>query len=225
MGLARRAATDVVKQESENNKEFDTIEWGNLEAGDHEGRLVMVADLGLQDKTYKGEFLGNFQQISLCIEAVGQGVQGEESTIPRILWMKPMYIYEEMNEKSNEFKYYSMFNPDVKDGDVPDWEALLGKPISFTVAHVKGKGDKASQTYDNITDIAKIPAKYQDDVEVALHDVGIGDSDDPENMVTKSLFGLTKWVYDRRIGAVEVKEEVKEVKGEESTPDNEDNPF
>jgi hypothetical protein len=30
--------------------------------------------------------------------------------------------------------------------------------------------------------------------------MGVGDADDPDNMVTKSLFGLAKYVFDKRIG-------------------------
>ncbi len=51
----------------------------NLEAGEHEGRLVYVADLGLQHMVYKGEDKGNIQQIALGFEILGEA--GEEEVV------------------------------------------------------------------------------------------------------------------------------------------------
>jgi len=206
MALQRREATNVPKTDND----FEELPWGNLEAGDHEGRLVFVADLGLQVKEYKKEYKGEYQQISLGIEIVGQYVENEDGDeIPRILTTKPFYIYSTMGEKSVEWKFYSMFEPKAVVDSVPDWEAQLGKPISVTVKNVAGKGDNKDKIYDNIDNLSKIPVKYQDDVEDALFEFGIGDADDPENRITKGLFGLAKYVLDKRIKP-EVGEEEEE---------------
>lgn len=194
MGLNRRAATGVTKVES-----TESI-WENLKPGDYDGRLVYVADLGLQTKDYKGEFKGNFQQISLGIEIIGESVTTEEGGVhPKIMWVKPFYIYKEMGAKSKEFEYYSLFEPDAEPETCPDWEAQLGKPISVSVTNIQGKGENSNKTYDNIKSLTRIPERYQGDVGEAVAEVGVGNSDDPNNAVTKALFGLPKYVYEHRV--------------------------
>jgi len=229
MALVRKKATEVVKGSSDRAD----IDWGNLKPGDYEGRLVYVADLGLQAKTYNNEFQGNFQQIALGIELVGQTVtvekEGEEDVIlPRILWAKPFNIFSDMDEKSNEFKYYSMFDSNAEGGVEPDWEAQLNKPIMVTVENNPGKGANKDKLFDNIKSLAKIPEKYQADVGEALTTPGVGDSDDPKNAVTKALFGLAKYVFDKRIKD-EAPEEApqEEAKGAPmpETEEAEGNPF
>ena len=203
MALARRKPTETVE------KEFDGIKWGNLEKGEHEGRLVMVADLGLQENVYKGEFKGNFQQVALGIEIIGKGMTLEDgNTLPRILWTKPFYVYDKMGEKGTEFKHYSMFDSSAQPETVPDWDSQLGKPISVFVEHVNGKGDKAKEIYDNISRLIPIPEKYQGGVGPAIcQTIGIGNCDEEDNAVNKALFGLAKHVFDKRVIPQEKKED------------------
>jgi len=193
MGLVRKAATGVVKND-------DDYIWDNLKAGDYECRLAYVADLGLQAKDYKGDFKGNFQQLCLGVEVIGEGVEDKDKVMqPRILWSKPFYIYDSLTEKGTEMAFYSIFDASAVEGDVPNWEKQLGKPLSVTVESVQGKGANSDKTYDNVKELNKIPDKYQSGVGVAIGGTGIGDSDDPKNVVTKGLFGLPKFIFDRRI--------------------------
>jgi len=194
MGLKRRKATEVADT---GNEEYI---WNNLEEEDYDARLVYVADLGLQVNEFKGEFKGNFQQISLGIEVIGEVVEDEEGELhPRILFTKPFFIYDNLTERGTELKFYKLFVPKADEGDVPDWDAQLGKAISVSVVHVQGKGENKDKTYDNIAGLSKIPKKYIDDVGDAVAEVGIGDADDADNFVTKGLYGLPKYVLDKRI--------------------------
>jgi len=169
----------------------------NLEAGEHEGRLVYVADLGLQKQEYKGEVKPDAQQIALGIEIVGQTIELDGKEVPRYLWTKPFNIFATLTPKGNELKMFSVFDPSANEGELPDWEAQLGKPCSVVVEHVH----KDDNVYDNIKSVLSIPAKYQDGVEAASLSPAIGDSDEADNVVNKALFGLAKYVFDKRVQA------------------------
>ena len=98
--------------------------------------------------------------------------------------------------KRNKLSYYSVFDSRAEDGQVPGWEAQVGKPCSVRVVHVTS----GENTYDNIGALLPIPEKYQEGVPPATIEPAIGDADDPNNVVTKGLWGLPKFVYDKRIG-------------------------
>jgi len=178
-------------------KSTSTIEYTNVAEGEHEGRLVYVADLGLQERNFAGEEKPPAQQLSLGIELVGQ-VQtlSDGGTLPRILWSKPFNIFQTMNERGNEYKYYKMFVPTARDGEVADWDKVLGMPINVVVTHSKS-GDR---TYDNISSMSAIPAKYQDQVPpAATAQMSVGDAEDENNVATKAMFGLVKYLHDKRV--------------------------
>jgi len=196
----------------------------NAPEGENEARLAFVADLGLQRKEYKGEYLGDIQQIALGFEIIGQTVTIADEEQPRLLWTKPFYIYSVMGEKSNEFKYYKVFDPLAEPESVPDWDAQLGKPCNVVIKHVKGKGDKADRVYDNIVDVVAIPQKYQSSVGPMTLKPAIGNCEDTENEAIKKLFGLAKMVWERRITSVEGSAKGAEESGNSSDFDD-DIPF
>lgn len=178
-------------------KSTSTIEYTNVPEGEHEGRLVYVADLGLQERNFAGEEKPPAQQLSLGIELVGQEqTLSDGGTLPRILWSKPFNIFQTMNERGNEYKYYKMFVPTARDGEVADWDKVLGMPINVVVTHSKS-GDR---TYDNISSMSAIPAKYQDQVPpAATAQMSVGDAEDENNVATKAMFGLVKYLHDKRV--------------------------
>ena len=178
----------------EGEKKSD-IEVTLLEAGDHDGRLVMVADLGLQRKEYKGECAGYFRQLALGIEVVGETITIDGKVQPRLMWTKPFYIYSTLTEKGNELKLFKVFDSSATEGQVPDWDAQLGKPCNVVVTHTQGKGTNSDNTYDNISDLGSIPAKYQDNVPDHLLKKDIGMNQNIES----NLFGLAKYVFDKRV--------------------------
>ena len=186
------------------------VEYVNVPEGEHEGRLVYVADLGLQERNFAGEEKPPAQQLSLGIELVGQvQILSDGGTLPRILWSKPFNIFQTMNERGNEYKYYKMFVPTARDGEVADWDSVLGMPINVTVAHSVGKDGK---TYDNIDSMSAIPVKYQQQVaEAATAEMSVGDAEDENNIATKAMFGLVKYLHDKRVNgpAVETSTPVK----------------
>jgi hypothetical protein len=178
-------------------KSTSTIEYTNVAEGEHEGRLVYVADLGLQERNFAGEEKPPAQQLSLGIELGGQEqTLSDGGTLPRILWSKPFNIFQTMNERGNEYKYYKMFVPTARDGEVADWDKVLGMPINVVVTHSKS-GDR---TYDNISSMSAIPAKYQDQVPpAATAQMSVGDAEDENNVATKAMFGLVKYLHDKRV--------------------------
>jgi|TARA_E500000318_G_scaffold110493_1_gene126104 hypothetical protein len=178
-------------------KSTATIEYTNVAEGEHEGRLVYVADLGLQERNFAGEEKPPAQQLSLGIELVGQEqTLSDGGTLPRILWSKPFNIFQTMNERGNEYKYYKMFVPTARDGEVADWDKVLGMPINVVVTHTKS-GDR---TYDNISSMSAIPSKYQDQVaKAATAEMSVGDAEDENNVATKAMFGLVKYLHDKRV--------------------------
>ena len=178
-------------------KSTSTIEYTNVAEGEHEGRLVYVADLGLQERNFAGEEKPPAQQLSLGIELVGQEqTLSDGGTLPRILWSKPFNIFQTMNERGNEYKYYKMFVPTARDGEVADWDKVLGMPINVVVSHSKS-GDR---TYDNISSMSAIPTKYQSQVTAAATtEMAVGDAEDENNVATKAMFGLVKYLHDKRV--------------------------
>lgn len=198
----------LTRRTEDSNSGGSNADIPNLEQGEHEGRLVYVADLGLQTKEYKGEYKGDIQQIALGVEIVGQTITLDDKEVPRLLWTKPMYIYSTLTEKGKELLLYKVFDSSANEGELPDWEAQLGKPCTVVVKHVH-KDDK---TYDNVSDLLPIPVKYHDSVDAATISIGIGDSEEDDNPVNDALFGLAKYVFDKRLTS---DEDVKESKGEE----------
>jgi hypothetical protein len=171
----------------------------NLEEGkEYESRLVYVADLGLHENSYKGEEKANVQKIALGLEVLGETVEIDGEVRPRLLWGKPFNIYWEMTPNGTELVNYKVFDPSAKEGEVADWEKVLGTPVNLTIVHVADKKDKSIK-YDNIASVVPIPKKYQKDIGKATLTPCVGDADDENNDATRSLYGLTKWFFDRRI--------------------------
>ena len=210
--LKRRVA------EGGEKKEFDAIP--NLVDGqEYEGRLVYVADLGLHTREFKGEVKPPCQKIALGIEILGEEVELEEVTVPRVLWTKPFNIFFQLTDKGKEIEYYKIFEPGAEAEGEADWDAQLGKPVSVLITHFK----KEDNTYDNIKSLAPIPLKYQKDIEEAKIDPCIGDADDEENACTKALYGLARWMFEQRIA--EEGEQGEEEEGEEFDMDDDKIPF
>ena len=162
-----------------------------------EARLVYVADLGLQERIYKGDVKPPAQQLALGFEIIGEIVELEDGDkIPKVMWTNPFNIFHELTDKGKELVYYKVFSPAAKAGEVADWEMALGMPCNITVSHFT---NKENATYDNIGAITPIPKKYQDAVGQATIEPCIGDSEDEENPCTKALFGLAKYVWEKRI--------------------------
>jgi len=201
-GLKRRVV------EGSEKKEFDSIP--NLVNGqEYEGRLVYVADLGLHTREFKGEVKTPCQKIALGIEILGETVELEDATVPRVLWTKPFNIFFQLTDKGKEIEYYKIFEPGAEAEEEADWDAQLGKPVSVLITHFK----KDDNCYDNIKSLAPIPLKYQEGIEEATIEPYIGDADDEKNACTKALYGLAKWVFEQRIVEESFTEEIEEEEG------------
>lgn len=184
-------------------------------AGEYEGRLVYVADLGLQERKFKGEEKPPCQQIALGIELVGND---HADGTPRFLWTRAFNIFQKMDEKSVEYKMYKVFNTSAQADTVADWDAVLGEPCTVKVIAVKSKDGSA--TYDNISDLIPIPHKYRKDVAPAKLTPAVGDAEDEDNEATKALYGLAKWIWNNRIDMPKqkAKAKIKVVPEEDDVP-------
>lgn len=174
-------------------------DYENLAEGEHEARLVYVADLGMQERVYQGEVKPDAQQIALCFEIIGKTVQVDGKTLPRIIWSKPFNIFGTMDSKSNEFALYKAFVPSVQENTIADWGSVLGSPVNVIIKHhIKDE----NTTYDNVASISSIPSKYHDGVGPAItNELSIAGCDDLDSPPIKALFGLAKFVHEKRVGA------------------------
>jgi len=182
-----------------NTSESSTLVYDNMKPGDHEARLVYVADLGMQKRSYMGEPKPDTQQIALCLEIIGSTVEIDGIKSPRIMWTKPFNIFGKLDAKAHEYGMYSAFNPMVQEGEYADWEAVLGKACNAVIVNAPDKKDP-SKLYDNIKSISAIPSKYLDMVPAGeITDMCVGDSEDANSPAIKHLFGLAKYVHTKRI--------------------------
>ena len=195
----------------------------NLEAGEHEGRLRYVADLGLHINEYKGEVKPDVQKLSLGIEIVGETVEIDGEQQPRILWVNPFNIFYSMSERGKELPLYKVFSATAREGEVADWDSVINEPCNVTVIHNQGKGENSDRTYDNIDVLSPIPAKYKAGVAEGLVTDGCtGDADNAENPAQKAMYGLVSWVFENRIdGGETAPEPMPEISGVQ----DEDIPF
>ena len=98
------------------------MEYENLTEGEHEARLIYVADCGMQLREYKGEVKPPSQQIALCFEVLGSTVKIDGVEQPRIIWSKPFNIFGTMSGLSTEYEMFKAFVPTAKEDTVADWE-------------------------------------------------------------------------------------------------------
>jgi hypothetical protein len=184
------------------NSKSSNVTFEALPPGEYEGRLVYIADLGLQARDYKGEEKDPCQQISLGIEICGQTVTIDDEEIPKMLWTKPFNIFAKLNDKGREMEFYQVFNPKAEDGTVADWDSYMGDPCYVYITNREGKGEYAGKVFEEISKISPIPAKYRAGVPEARLATAIGDAEDDNNEATKAMYGLTKYVHGKRIAHI-----------------------
>lgn len=196
-------------------------EYSNLIPGEYEGRLVYVADLGMQERNYAGEEKPPCQQISLCVEVLDNTVTIDGKEAPRILWTKPFNIFRTMSGLGKELEYYKAFKPSAEEGQVADWESALGMPCTVVIKN-KQVQDKV---YDEVAGLAPIPAKYRDSVsKSSFTDQCLAGAEDSDSPAIKSLFGLAKYIHEKRITESN-KPELKAVKSDAHEEFDDDIPF
>lgn len=192
----------MLKRRGQEQNTGNRAEYENLEAGEYEGRLAYVGDLGLQAREFRGEEKPPCQQISLGIELVDSTVVIDGNEQPRLMWTRPINIFHTLNEKGKELEYYKVFDSSAKEGQVADWDSVISEPCSVNVVHGTSKADPSAK-YDNIGSVTPIPAKYKDGVSaMRISDACVGDADDLDNPATKALFGLARHVFDKRLDEV-----------------------
>lgn len=173
-----------------------------LPPGEYEGRLVYIADLGLQARDFKGDEKPPCQQISLGIEICGQSVTIDGEEQPKLLWTKPFNIFSKLNDKGRELEYFQVFNPKAKDGTVADWDAVMGDSCSVYIANREGKGEYQGKVFEEISKVSPIPAKYKASVPEARIKPCIGDAEDDNNEANKAMYGLVKYIHNKRLADI-----------------------
>lgn len=197
------------------------VEYSNLEPGEYEGRLVYVADLGMQERNYAGEEKPPCQQISLCVEILDNTVVIDGKEAPRILWTKPFNIFRIMSGLGKELEYYKAFKPSAEEDQVADWESVLGMPCTVVIKNRKSQ----DRVYDEVSSLAPIPAKYQESVaKSSFTDQCLAGAEDSDSPAIKSLFGLAKYIHDKRITESN-KPELKAVQSDVHEDFDDDVPF
>tara|TARA_R110000796_G_scaffold192175_1_gene308902 strand:+ start:190 stop:837 length:648 start_codon:yes stop_codon:yes gene_type:complete len=180
-----------------NVKKDSNIEYESLTEGEHEARLIYVADCGMQLREYKGEVKTPAQQIALCFEVLGSTVKVDDVEQPRIIWSKPFNIFGSMSGLSTEYAMFKAFVPTAQEDTVADWKSVLGNPVNIIIKHFKKDADT---TYDNVAGLSSIPSKYRDKVPPAITtDFSIAGCEDEDEPAIKNLFGLAKFIHDKRI--------------------------
>jgi hypothetical protein len=178
------------------------VDFEALPPGEYEGRLVYIADLGLQSRDFKGDEKPPCQQISLGIEICGQSVTIDGVETPKLLWTKPFNIFAKLNEKGREYEYFKVFNPKAEDNTVADWDSFMGSPCSVYITNREGKGEYLGKVFEEISQVTPIPVKYREGVPEARITPCIGDAEDSNNEATKAMYGLTKYVHAKRLADV-----------------------
>ena len=188
----------MIKRKGEQTTSTSSVEYSNLEAGEFEARLIHVVDLGMHNNSYMNEIKKPVQKLAMCFEILDNPVTIDEKEVPRTIWAAPFNVYYSLTAKGKEMQYYSLFNPQAKEGDIADWDSALGKPVSVTIENKPSSDGQAM--YDNITNIVAIPKKYQKDIsEAKTSDTGTGDDSDMNTPTMKALRGLAKYVFEKRI--------------------------
>ena len=165
-----------------------------LAEGKYKARLAYVADLGVQKSEWQGED-NSCQQIALGLEILGEtkdiGTDGNEEIVPNVIFMRGFNIFQAMSERGNEYKRYKAFNAEAKDGEVADWDGVLGTPVMVTIKHNK-------DGYAEIVDLAGIPEEFQAGIDPMLTtDSCTGDVGDESNPAQKATFKtLAGWCID-----------------------------
>ena len=199
----------IKRRGEQQTTERSDIEYVNLEAGEHEGRLRYVADLGLQKREYMKEEKLPAQQLALGIEIIGETVEIDGKEQPRLLWTPGFNVFHEMTERGKELQYFKVFDQAAEEGVEADWDSMINEPCNVVVVHSKGKGEHSGRTYDNIDSLTPIPTKYKDSVgEGLITDGCTGDADDMDNPAQASMFGLPLYIHGNRIDAPESLEEL-----------------
>jgi hypothetical protein len=212
-GAKQSSSSDIVYQNLTHN-------------GEYEGRLRYVADLGLQERSYKGEEKDPAQQLSLGIEILGEFVEIDGKDVPRLLWTRPMNVFWTLTEKGKELEFLKVFIPSAEEGEEAEWGDALDMPCNVIIENVPGKGANKDKVFDNIKSLSPIPAKYRKGVDVGVMTSALGDADDEENEATKALYGLAKFVWDKRLEEDDIPDGQDEMDGAPGGEDFEDDiPF
>jgi len=196
----------AIERVSTSNKENNNVA---LPAGEYDGKLVYVADLGLIRDEYKGEVTER-QKIVLGIEILGKEVEldvdGEKVTKPLVLWSKAFNIYAKTSSKSIEFKFATVFDPSFKGGVAFDWEEVLGSPVSVALT-VTDDGK-----FNNVASLMPIPARFAASLDEAVSDPYAGRYD--EEPIKSNIYGLPLWLVKNRGELAEQPKEVAPKTGE-----------
>lgn len=189
-------ALNANKTKNKSGKEIPPVA-----AGSYPARLVVVADLGLQNqRPFKGEPKKPAYEVLITLELTDEFMKKEdgEDDLTKPRWVSDTFVlYNLQSSKATSTKYYLAFDPEGKLGG--DWEALIGRPVMATLVINEGKDGKL---YNNIAGLAPMRAKDADKLTALVNEPVVFNTDTSDAEVFKKL---PAWVQKKIMEGLEYK--------------------
>lgn len=159
-----------------------------VEAGTYPARLVIIASLGLQKQSYKGEDKDPRVQIQTIYELLDEFMKDENGNeLPdKPLWMWDDFAFFNLSsDRAVSTKRYMALDPEMKFGG--EWSELIGTPCMLTLSVNEGKGKNKGRFYNNISNVSTMRAKEADKAPELVNKPLVFDTDEPDMEVFKAL--------------------------------------
>lgn len=173
-----------------------------MEAGTYPARVVIVADLGLQEqRPWQGEEKPPAREVLFCYEMVDEFLKDEEGeddlTKPR--WVSERMVLHNLNaERAKSTARYNAFDPTGEyDGE---FALCINTPVNVTVVQSPGKGKNAGRVYNNVGGVTVMRKKDADACAPLVNPSLVFDLDEVERTTFKSL---PEWIRKIIVGNLE----------------------
>lgn len=181
------------------NKPKSNIE--PMEAGTYPARIVIIADLGLQEqRAFKGEPKEPAYEILVTYEMLDEFLKNEdgEDDTSKPRWVSENFpLYHLKSEKAKSTKRYITLDPEMKFGG--DWTKLIEAPALVTVVNNPGKGEHAGNVYTNVDSVAAMRPKDALRAPKLVNAPVLFDFDNPS---VEAFKALPEWVQKKIAGAL-----------------------
>lgn len=187
-------------------------------AGSYPGRLVVLADLGLQpQRPYQGDEKAPAYEILVTFELSDEFMVdedgNEDKTKPR--WVSDNFpLYPLQSARANSTKAYLALDPEAKYGG--DWSQLIEAPVMITVVVNESKNGRK---YNNIAGLAPMRPKDAARLPALVNTPVVFNIDEPDIEAFKKL---PEWIQKKIKEGLEYKGSAleKTLGGTSSPPTN-----
>lgn len=173
-----------------------------LDPGSYPARLVIVADLGLQEqRPYQGQEKPPAYEILTTYELLDEFMQDEdgEDILDKPRWFSesfPLYSLGSERAKSTK-RYLSLDAESVYEGD---WSSLVGSPCILTLVNNPGKGKNVGKVFTNIAGVSTMRPKEVAKAPALVNPEVMFDMDSPD---MESFVALPEWIQTKIKGGLE----------------------